>query len=93
MRPPFARARRSRREHAWATRRTRPEGTLRRRETSTVSSRRGEGPGPDPDELRKSYDRVAGDYAAEYADEMTKKAFDRRILDWLAEKTAGLGPI
>ncbi|MDQ6894005.1 MAG: class I SAM-dependent methyltransferase [Acidobacteriota bacterium] len=48
---------------------------------------------PDPDELRKSYDRVAGDYAAEYADEMAKKPFDQQMLDWLAEKAAGRGPI
>ena len=41
---------------------------------------------PDPDELRKSYDRVAGDYAAEHADEMARKDFDRRMLDWLAER-------
>lgn len=48
---------------------------------------------PDRDELRKSYDRIASDYAAEYADEMAKKDFDRRMLDWLAEKSAGRGPI
>jgi SAM-dependent methyltransferase len=48
---------------------------------------------PDENELRKSYDRVASDYAAEYADEMAKKPFDRRMLDWLVEKAAGLGPI
>lgn len=45
------------------------------------------------DELEKSYDRVAADYAAEYADEMDKKPFDRLMLDWLAEKCAGLGPV
>lgn len=48
---------------------------------------------PDRDELRKSYDRIASDYAAEYADEMAKKDFDRRMLDWLAQKSAGRGPI
>jgi SAM-dependent methyltransferase len=44
-------------------------------------------------DLRASYDRVAADYAADYAGEMAKKPFDRRMLDWLAEKTSGLGPI
>ena len=43
--------------------------------------------------LREGYDRVAADYAAEFADEMEQKPFDRKMLDWLAEKVAGLGPI
>ena len=44
-------------------------------------------------ELRDGYDRVAADYAAEFACELEKKPFDRKMLDWLAEKVAGLGAI
>ncbi|MCA1583052.1 MAG: methyltransferase domain-containing protein [Acidobacteria bacterium] len=44
-----------------------------------------------PPGLRKSYDLVASDYAAEYRHEMGKKPFDRRMLDWLAEKVGGRG--
>lgn len=40
-----------------------------------------------------SYDRVAADYAAEFACEMDAKPFDRKMLDWLAEKVTGLGAI
>jgi SAM-dependent methyltransferase len=43
------------------------------------------------DEFRKSYDRVAEDYAAHFEDELDKKPFDRKMLDWLAEKTGGRG--
>jgi SAM-dependent methyltransferase len=39
------------------------------------------------------YDRVAADYAAEFACEMDAKPFDRKMLDWLAEKVGGLGAI
>jgi SAM-dependent methyltransferase len=45
------------------------------------------------EELKSSYDRVAEDYANEFRDEMDKKPFDRRMLDWLAEKVGGLGVI
>ncbi len=44
-------------------------------------------------ELRDDYDRVAADYAAEFADELDAKPFDRKMLDWLAEKVRGLGAI
>ena len=44
-------------------------------------------------EVQRSYDRVAEEYAAEFRDEMDKKPFDRKMLDWLAEKVNGLGVI
>lgn len=44
-------------------------------------------------ELQSSYDRVAEDYAKQFRDEMDKKPFDRKMLDWLAEKVGGLGVI
>ncbi|HEV2707201.1 MAG TPA: methyltransferase domain-containing protein [Pyrinomonadaceae bacterium] len=43
--------------------------------------------------LQRSYDRVAEEYAGQFLDEMDKKPFDRKMLDWLAEKTDGLGII
>ncbi|HEX8652051.1 MAG TPA: methyltransferase domain-containing protein [Pyrinomonadaceae bacterium] len=45
------------------------------------------------EELQKSYDRVAEDYAEQFRDEMDKKPFDRKMLDWLAEKVEGSGVI
>jgi SAM-dependent methyltransferase len=45
------------------------------------------------EELRKSYDRVAEDYAGHFRDELDKKPFDRKMLDWLAEKVGDLGII
>jgi SAM-dependent methyltransferase len=45
------------------------------------------------EELQKSYDRVAEDYAVQFRDEMDKKPFDRKMLDWLAEKVGGSGVI
>ncbi len=45
------------------------------------------------EELQSSYDRVAEDYAKQFRDEMDKKPFDRKMLDWLAEKVGGLGVI
>ena len=45
------------------------------------------------DELRRSYDRVAGEYARQLGDELEKKPFDRKMLDWLAERVGGAGPI
>lgn len=45
------------------------------------------------EDLQSSYDRVAGYYAEEFRDEMEKKPFDRKMLDWLAEKVGGLGVI
>src|SRR5882724_8193579 len=43
--------------------------------------------------LASSYDRVAGEYAAEFENEMQRKPFDRKMLDWLVEKTEGSAPI
>lgn len=43
--------------------------------------------------LRSSYDRVAENYAEQFRDEMERKPFDRKMLDWLAEKVGGLGVI
>jgi trans-aconitate methyltransferase len=45
------------------------------------------------EELKSSYDRVAENYAKQFRDEMDKKPFDRKMLDWLAEKVSGLGVI
>lgn len=44
-------------------------------------------------ELQSSYDRVAEDYAEQFRDELDKKPFDRKMLDWLAEKVGGAGVI
>jgi SAM-dependent methyltransferase len=44
-------------------------------------------------ELQSSYDRVAAAYARQFCDEMEKKPFDRKMLDWLAQKVQGLGVI
>ena len=44
-------------------------------------------------ELQSGYDPVAEDYAREFRDEMSKKPFDRKMLDWLREKVNGLGTI
>jgi SAM-dependent methyltransferase len=46
-----------------------------------------------PVELQSGYDPVAEDYAREFRDEMSKKPFDRKMLDLLAEKVNGLGTI
>jgi len=39
------------------------------------------------------YDRVAEEYAAEFENKLERKPFDRKMLDWLVEKTAGPEPI
>lgn len=44
-------------------------------------------------DVQKSYDGVAEDYAAQFRDELDKKPFDRKMLDWLAEKVGNLGVI
>jgi SAM-dependent methyltransferase len=44
-------------------------------------------------EIQSSYDRVAVDYAAQFRDEMDKKPFDRKMLDWFVEKIGDLGII
>ncbi|MGH9751451.1 MAG: class I SAM-dependent methyltransferase [Blastocatellia bacterium] len=43
--------------------------------------------------LQADYDPVAEDYAREFRDEMSKKPFDRKMLNWLMEKANGLGTI
>jgi SAM-dependent methyltransferase len=43
--------------------------------------------------LQSSYDRVAENYSKQFRYEMKKKPFDRKMLDWLAEKVGGLGVI
>ena len=45
------------------------------------------------EELRDSYDLVAEDYAEEFQSELDKKPFDRKMLDWLAERVGDLGVI
>ena len=40
-------------------------------------------------EFRKSYDRVAADYAEQFKDELSKKPFDCRMLDRLFETVGG----
>ncbi len=45
------------------------------------------------EQLQSSYDRVAENYAKQFRDEMDKKPFDRKMLDWLAEKVGDLGVI
>lgn len=40
---------------------------------------------------RNSYDTVAADYAKNFRDEMSKKPFDRKMLDWLIEKVGDAG--
>lgn len=45
------------------------------------------------EDLKNSYDRVAEDYALQFRDEMERKPFDRKMLDWLIEKVGGEGII
>jgi ubiquinone/menaquinone biosynthesis C-methylase UbiE len=45
------------------------------------------------DPISSSYDRVAEKYAAEFENELERKPFDRKMLDWLIEKTEGAGAI
>ena len=44
-------------------------------------------------ELQTSYDRVAEEYANQYADEFEKKPLDRELLDRFAEEVRGTGPV
>lgn len=46
-----------------------------------------------PGAVQASYDAVADEYARRFADEMDRKPFDRKMLDWLAEKVSGRGVI
>jgi SAM-dependent methyltransferase len=57
------------------------------------SSRRGEVAGQGQTSLQSSYDRVARHYAAELSDELHSKPFDRKMLDWLAEKVGERGAV
>ena len=41
------------------------------------------------DELRRTYDAVADDYAAHIFDELKDKPFDRQLLDEVAASAAG----
>lgn len=45
------------------------------------------------EDLQNSYDPVAEDYAGHFRDELDKKPFDRKMLDWLAEKAGDTGII
>lgn len=44
-------------------------------------------------DFAKSYDAVAADYAAAFADELDRKPFDRELLDRFAAAVAGRGPV
>jgi len=44
-------------------------------------------------ELKNNYDPVAEEYAREFSNELNKKPFDRKMLDWLTEKTGAHGMI
>ena len=44
-------------------------------------------------EVQQGYDSVAADYAREFRDELDKKPFDRKMLDWLAERVAPSGVV
>jgi SAM-dependent methyltransferase len=45
------------------------------------------------EDVQSSYDRVAIHYAEDFRDEMEKKPFDRKMLDFLAEKAGALGVV
>lgn len=44
-------------------------------------------------ELQNSYDLVAEEYAKRFYDELDRKPFDRKILDWFIEKMDGVGTV
>jgi trans-aconitate methyltransferase len=44
-------------------------------------------------DLQSSYDSVAEDYVQQFCHELDKKPFDRKMLDWLAEKVGNRGTI
>jgi SAM-dependent methyltransferase len=46
-----------------------------------------------PMDTQTSYDAVAAEYAQRFYNEMERKAFDRKMLEWLAEKVGGQGVI
>ena len=43
--------------------------------------------------VKENYDILAENYAAQFRDEMDKKPFDRKMLDWLIEKVGDSGSI
>ncbi len=45
------------------------------------------------DDLQTSYTRVAAEYTRRIADELAHKLLDRQLLDRLAERVRGLGPV
>jgi len=45
------------------------------------------------DDLQRSYDTVAADYARDFRDELEHKPFDCKLLDWLIEKVGTGGAI
>src|SRR5215510_2011084 len=45
------------------------------------------------DDLQRSYDAVAADYARNFRDELEHKPFDCKLLDWLIEKVGTKGTI
>jgi SAM-dependent methyltransferase len=59
---------------------------------ATRDATRGDGP-PERGAVRASYDRLAAAYAARYADELAHKPFDRALLDELAGRLRGAGPV
>lgn len=44
-------------------------------------------------ETQTSYDRVAKEYTERIADELAHKPLDRQLLDRLAKRVQGLGPV
>jgi ubiquinone/menaquinone biosynthesis C-methylase UbiE len=44
-------------------------------------------------EVQSSYDHVAVEYAEQFHDELDRKPFDRKMLDWLAERVNATGVI
>lgn len=43
--------------------------------------------------IQETYDRVAGEYAAQFYDELSRKPFDRDLLDQFADLVRGHGPV
>lgn len=48
---------------------------------------------PDNRDTQLGYDQVAAEYAEKYSDELARKPFDCKMLDWLIEKVDGRGEI
>ncbi|MBD3885168.1 methyltransferase domain-containing protein [Phormidium tenue FACHB-886] len=43
--------------------------------------------------MQNSYDHVAEKYAKRFYDELDRKPFDRKMLDWFIEKMDGMGTV